>query len=140
MKTATLDYVLFKIPKSNEALELHLQHIHQSLKSDGQVICAFMTKYFNANMIEIAGKYFEEVTQSKAQKKARLMVLRNKKEVDAIAENLNVISYKDQNIKQYPGVFSSEKIDYATAFLLYNLTIPTLTENVLDFACGNGIL
>ncbi|MFD1552388.1 hypothetical protein DNU06_10850 [Putridiphycobacter roseus] len=140
LKSNALETVLFKIPKSNEAFEMYLQFIHQAIKADGRVVCGFMTKYFNAGMVTIAEKYFKDISQTKATKKARLLLLSNKKEVETPFQKLNNLTYKDLTVKQYYGVFSADKIDYATEFLLDNLTIPEQTDNVLDLACGNGII
>lgn len=48
----------------------------------------------------------------------------------------------DDNISlaQYFGVFSSEKIDPATQFLIENITFDGTEKNILDLGAGNGIL
>ena len=53
---------------------------------------------------------------------------------------LNTISFNNEEITQYFGVFSSKHIDYATQFLIENLEPPEQLETVLDLASGNGIL
>ena len=40
-----------------------------------------MTRHFTKNMLEIASSYFDTIEQSKAKKKARLLILKDKKEV-----------------------------------------------------------
>jgi 16S rRNA G1207 methylase RsmC len=134
-----LDIAYLKIPKSIGLLETYLQHIHANLSGDGKVICGFMTKYFNKNWIARAGKYFENVEQSKAKKKARLIILSGKKEVTPTS-NIENFQYHHLNLRQYKGVFSGGKVDKATNYLLENLQIPTAHKSVLDLACGNGII
>ena len=90
-------------------------------------------------MLEIAGEYFEVVEQSLSKKKARLLILSKPKNVEKKVF-INTITQEKGEIKQYFGVFSAKKIDYATQFLIENLEPPEIVETVLDLACGNGIL
>lgn len=134
-----LHVAYLKIPKSIGLLETYLQHIHANLNTDGKVICGFMTKYFNKNWLAMAGKYFENVEQSKAKKKARLIILSGKKDVTAPI-NIESFKYEQFDLQQHKGVFSSGKVDKATHYLLQNLEIPENHARVLDLACGNGII
>lgn len=134
-----VDIVLLKIPKALDLFELYLKHIHQNISDNGTVYCGFMTKYFNAGMLKVAQKYFETLTQSKAEKKARVLILSSKKEIE-LSENTESFIYQNQDIKQYKGVFSGGKIDTATDYLIKHLNIPTDAKTVLDLACGNGII
>ncbi len=132
------DIGLIKIPKSLDLFELYLGQIHKSLTENGFVICSFMTKYFTPQLIKIAEKYFEDVNQTKAHKKARLIVLKKKKA--AQYKFIHKIDYNEQIIKQYYGVFSASNIDYATQFLIDNLNVNPTENNILDLASGNGVL
>jgi 16S rRNA G1207 methylase RsmC len=99
-----------------------------------------MTKYFTSQMLDIASEYFEEVKQTLAWKKSRLLILKKgkgKKEASIINE-INISS--EEKIKQYFGVFSSKNIDFATQFLIENISINENDNRVLDLASGNGIL
>ncbi len=136
---AQLDYAILKIPKSLGLLEVYFNQIHQCLSSEGEVTCGFMTKYFNSGILKLAHKYFDHVEQTKAKKKARLLILKGKKTIEKI--NLfESFEYNNLQLKQYRGVFSSGKVDLATDFLLQNLPIPAKHDTVLDLACGNGII
>lgn len=134
-----IDLGVIKVPKSLEAFEFYLQILHKSLKENGVIICGFMTKYFTPQLLEISSKYFEEVEQSKAKKKARLLILKNKKEIDYQSVTLD-IKFGDKVYKQYPGVFSSDHIDYATQFLLEHLIVKESEIKILDLASGNGVI
>ena len=78
-KRNLVELALIKIPKSLELFELYLHQIYLSSTSETEVICAFMTKHFSTSIIKIASKYFEDVSQTRAWKKARLMILKNPK-------------------------------------------------------------
>ncbi|NOQ70633.1 MAG: methyltransferase [Crocinitomix sp.] len=134
-----LGIAYLKIPKSLALFETYLQHIHANLLDDGKVICGFMTKYFNKNWLATAGKYFENVEQSKAKKKARLIILSGKKEVTP-SNNIESFEYEHFNLEQHKGIFSAGKVDKATNYLLQNLKVPENHALVLDMACGNGII
>jgi 23S rRNA (guanine1835-N2)-methyltransferase len=130
---------LMKIPKSLGLFEMFLHHSASNMFKTGSLACGFMTRNFTKQMLEIASEYFEVVEQSLSQKKARLLILSKPKNVDK-KQFLNTISFKNEEIKQYFGVFSSNHIDYATQFLIENLEPPEIVISVLDLACGNGIL
>ena len=134
------DLVLIKIPKSLDLFRLQLDQFHESLNEDSLVVCAFMTKYFSAKILEIAEDYFEQCEQSVSWKKARLLFLKKKRKVKKI-EHLNSISYSStKEFKQYYGVFSAKKIDQATLLLIKHLDVRLGHNKILDLACGNGIL
>jgi len=135
-----IEFSLIKIPKSLDLFELFVKHSYENLSENGVVICSFMTKFFTKQYLSIAEKYFSEVTQSKAWKKSRLIILKGKKDIKTDLNLLNTIDSEWGQLKQYFGVFSSNHIDYATQYLINNYTLPNTAKNVLDFGSGNGIL
>ncbi|WP_299159837.1 methyltransferase [uncultured Tenacibaculum sp.] len=135
-----LDLVIIKIPKSLELFELFLQQIHKSAKEDVEVVCGFMTKYFSASFLKIVEKYFENIEQSKAWKKARLLILKKPKKDIEYKELVNEIFWKENVLKQYYGVFSSKSIDIGTQFFLENLKVQSNELKVIDVASGNGVI
>ena len=134
-----MDFALIKIPKSLGLFQLFLEQITRNSTDDITVTCAFMTRHFSPMMLEIAQEYFEVVEQSKALKKARLLVLSKKKKIKK-RELITSLNYKNQEYKQYLGVFSGEHIDYATQFFLDHLEIKKTDHKILDLASGNGII
>lgn len=134
-----LSCALFKIPKSLALFEMYLYHISKNANEDVVVVTAFMTRHFSAKMVEVAEKYFDNVAQSKAVKKARLLTLSKKKTIP----DLKIIESLDFNntvYKQYLGVFSSKHIDYATQFFLDHMELNSNHKCVLDLASGNGVI
>lgn len=131
---------IVKIPKSLDLFLLYLQQLTPHLSEDSKLVCAFMTKHFNTQLLDIANLFFEEVHQSKAWKKSRLLLLGKPKKTAPISI-LNEITLNDkESFKQYFGVFSAKHIDYATQFLMEHLSVPAEAEEVLDLASGNGVL
>lgn len=137
---SSIELALLKIPKSVELFELFLQQIHKASSNKIEVVCGFMTKYFSISFLKIAEVYFDEVVQTKAWKKARLLVLKKPKKITKYKELINEVEWKDEFLQQYYGVFSSGKIDIGTQFLLENLKVRSDELNVLDVASGNGII
>ncbi len=135
-----VEVALIKIPKSLELFELFLQQINKASHEKTEVICGFMTKYFSPSYIKVAEKYFEEVTQSKAWKKARLLILKAPKKEIQKKNLINTIQREDKTLQQYYGVFSSGSVDIGTQFFLENLEVKTEELKVLDVASGNGVI
>ncbi len=134
-----MDLALLKIPKSLELFHLFLEHIAHNSTEDTRVICAFMTRHFSPKLIEIAQEYFEVTEQSKAIKKARLLILTKKKKTNK-REVINNLTHNNQKYKQYWGVFSADHIDYATQFFLDHIEVDKTDKCILDLGSGNGII
>ena len=135
-----VELALLKVPKSLELFELFLKQIHKASDNKTIVVCGFMTKYFSVSFLKIAELYFEEVEQSKAWKKARLLILKNPKKLTEEKELINKIDWNEEILQQYYGVFSGGKLDVGTRFLLDNLKVHPSELKVLDVASGNGII
>ncbi len=134
-------WVLLRIPKSLDLLRLYFQQMSPALNASSRVICGFMTKYFSPQILDIAAEYFEVVEQSRAWKKSRLLVLSQPKPYQERSMIRQIALDSNQSLQQYFGVFSAHKIDWATQFLMEHLQLPDSEEfDLLDLACGNGIL
>lgn len=130
---------VMKIPKSLELFQLYLNRLSNVLESEGVVFCGFMTRNFTDGWIKLAQEYFSEVSQSRAQKKARVLVLKGPKPKDEflIKEHMDDEGHL---WKQYLGVFSSGRIDPASRFLMEHLSVPKGDVKVVDVGSGNGVL
>lgn len=130
---------LMRIPKSLGLFEFYLARLSEILDEDGVIYCGFMTKYFTSSWLKLAEKYFDNVNQSLAKKKARLLILRGPKKSD-----LNYVESFDDTEgntwKQYLGVFSSGRIDIASQFFMEHLEVPKGDIVVADVGSGNGVL
>ncbi|MFK7798349.1 MAG: class I SAM-dependent methyltransferase [Aureispira sp.] len=128
-----------KLPKSLELLQVFLQQLSAQLTPDATVVIGFMTRHFSPQLLSLASLYFEQVEQSKAWKKSRLLILKQPKPYQERTLQ-HELHWQNQLFKQYYGVFSAKHIDYASQFLLNNLPTVAPNSRVLDVACGNGIL
>ncbi|MCF6268851.1 MAG: methyltransferase [Melioribacteraceae bacterium] len=135
-----IELSIIKIPKSMDLFRLYLNQVSELLESESVIICGFMTKYFTSQMLDIAKEYFEEVEQSLAWKKSRILILSKPKQIKH-SSIINEIRLNDnKNIQQYFGVFSAKNIDYATQYLIENINIKETDNIILDLASGNGVL
>ncbi len=132
--------VLMRIPKSLDLFELFLQQSSAHLEAGGQVACGFMTKYFTPGLVAIAERYFDCVEQSRAEHKARLLILSSPKEIEHKPLIHSMDSPWGQIFKQYYGVFSSGHLDFASLFLIEHLSVSESELTILDLASGNGVL
>lgn len=137
---------VLQVPKSLDLFELYLHHMTAAASPETQAACAFQTRHFTPRLLEIAGKYAGTVTQSRAYKKARLLLLSDFKSMGPTPVKPSAIDYAGTVYQQYPGVFSASHIDYATQFLLEEWTTNSLLTaiinpgEILDVGCGNGII
>ena len=139
------DMVAMKVPKSMDLFHLFLLKAFKLSHSGTKIYCGFMTRHFTKQMFEIASRYFENVNQSLAWKKSRVLILSEPKAKVEDIHPIHTLSFSNQKeeqllFKQYFGVFSADHIDYATQFLLANLNVDASAKVILDLACGNGII
>lgn len=139
-KDICIEVGMIKIPKSMDLFELYLQHLCSHIDENSIVVCGFMTRHFTKQMITIAEKYFDNIAQSKAWKKSRLLILKGLKKHETSQSLIHHIHSSSGVIQQYYGVFSAKNIDYATQFLIQNIAVEQSVTTVLDLASGNGIL
>lgn len=138
---------LMHLPKYLDLFDWYLHDVATNRKSPMKMAVAFQTRHFTSKMLDIAGRYANEVTQSRAYKKARLLLLSDWREPEALdGLPLRQMDYNAKTYVQYPGVFSGEHIDYATQFLLdtwrtnaYLKSIPP-PGAILDIGLGNGVI
>ncbi|MCB0278521.1 MAG: class I SAM-dependent methyltransferase [Calditrichaeota bacterium] len=137
------DCVLINLPKSIDLLDYYLDLINEQLLPNSLVVAGFMTRYFTSSYIETFSRYFEQIEQSQARKKARL-IFATKVKTSRLKQHLKNVSFPFKNnelqISSFPGVFSSNRIDNGTRFLLNHLPEIVVDSTVLDLGCGSGII
>lgn len=143
---ADRELVVMQIPKSPDLFELYLAGIAATAGANRRVAAAFQTRHFTPKLLEIAERYANDVSQSRAYKKARLLLLNDLTPGKIPEELYHQVSYNNRTYYQYYGVFSAKHVDYATQFMLEEWTtnhllkgLPTPTS-ILDIGCGNGII
>ena len=138
------DIVIIKVPKSNTYLENILCNIQPHITPKTRIISAAMAKNIHTNTLKIYEKVIGETTTSLAKKKARLIFssFTNKKTSDPLKPKCFTLDIgKDEmTICNEANVYSREKLDIGTRFLLENLPHSDKYKSIIDLGCGNGIL
>ena len=135
------DLVLVRIPKTTALLDDQLAKLSIHLHARSVVVAAGMIKHMQKSAFASFEKYIGPVSTSLAVKKARLIFA----EVDesfpqAVIPGPTYYTEQDLTLLNHANVFSREQLDLGARFLLSQYAhLPDATD-VVDLACGNGIL
>ncbi len=138
-----VDIVLVKIPKSLSMLEHQLHTLHPLLTSDSLVIAAGMVKTIHRSTLALFEKIIGPTKTSLAKRKARLIF-------PQIDPNLSpgpspypksyTLEGTKYRISNHANVFSRERLDIGTRFLLQHLPQNSGDKRIVDLGCGNGVV
>jgi len=137
------DVVIIKVPKSHAYLEDILYKIQAHITAETKIISAAMAKNIHTNTLKIYEKVLGETTTSLAKKKARLIFtdFTRSPSTSPYPECFELaLEEKSFSICNQSNVFSREKLDLGTRFLLENLPHSDNYKTIVDLGCGNGIL
>lgn len=138
-----VDLVLMKIPKSSALLEDQLCRISPHLSPGAVVVAAAMSKHIHTSTLQLFERILGPTTTSLARKKARLV------ECSPAADREPATSPWPARIPtgggglvlvNHANVFSREKLDIGTRFLLDHLPAVEGPAHVVDLGCGNGVV
>ena len=136
------DWVLIKLPKSHAQLEDQLHRLKACLHKDSKIIAAAMSKNLHTQTIKLFQQLIGESHTSLAQKKARLLLSKPE-----LLDPKNSPYPKHYSLEEYglqvfnhAAVFSQQKLDIGTSFLLEHFPAKSPCENIIDLGCGNGLL
>ncbi len=142
---------LMRVPKSLELFEVYLGQVSRGATPESRLVAGFMTRHFTPRLLEVAGRYAATVTQSRAHKKARLLLLSDFHPLDgtmtrgAAEVPGKSLQLGERMYTQFYGVFSADRIDPATRFLLeqwglHRRLADLHPDAMLDIGCGNGVI
>ena len=137
------DFVLIKIPKTLALLEDQLFRLQKNMDQETRIIAAGMVKNLSKNAWNILEKLVGPTTTSLAKKKARLIYVKpDQKKALPPCPYPVYFQLEDTNYKicSHANVFSREKLDIGTRFLLKNLPFIASAEEIIDLGCGNGVV
>lgn len=134
--------VIIKIPKTLALLEDQLHSLKAHINKDTKIIAAAMTKNIHNSTLALFEKIIGTTTTSKATKKARLIFAENDMETVSDSPYPFTISEEKMhlNLVNYANVFSKDKLDVGTRFLIQNMDQCPAAEHIIDIGCGNGAL
>jgi 23S rRNA (guanine1835-N2)-methyltransferase len=135
--------VLIKVPKSLALLEDQLIRLKPLLTEHSRVIVAGMVKTMPSSLWKMLERIIGPTDTNRAQKKARLIEVSVDPQLP-LPENpyprrwtLEGTAFE---IINQSNVFSRERLDIGTRFLLQNLPHTEGPLDIIDLGCGNGLL
>ncbi|ARN75861.1 methyltransferase [Oceanicoccus sagamiensis] len=137
------DLVLIKVPKSLALLEHQLITLQPHVTEKTLVIAGGMVKYLQKSYQQLFEQYLGNTTTSLAVKKARLIFAGTEKTTQVAQSpypQQNHYQEIDLHISQHANVFSRDKLDIGTRFMLQQYQQLPSANSIVDLGCGNGIL
>jgi 16S rRNA (guanine1207-N2)-methyltransferase len=124
-------------------LEDQLIRLRPHINADTQIIIAGMVKALPANVWKLLERLIGVTSTSLAKKKARL-IFATLNENLPIVENPYPVEYQLENtdywLSNHANVFSRDRLDIGTRFFLEHLPIKPNATDIIDLACGNGVV
>lgn len=137
------DYVIIKVPKTLAFLEDFLIRLQNVITPDTQIIVAGMVKTLPSSLWKLLEKLMGETNTSLAKKKARLIFVKPRLQQKILTSTSPVyypLEKTDYSLCNHANVFSRERLDIGTRFLLAHLPYQPQAKNIVDLGCGNGVV
>ncbi len=141
--TGTFDCVIFKLPKTLSLLQHQLVQLRPHIGESTTIIAAGMIKHMSATMTHCFEELIGPTTTSLAEKKARLILPTFNSELAPNAPVLTMeypIPETPLTLYSGPNVFSQQRLDMGTRFLIEQLDQLPAPTRIVDLGCGNGAL
>ena len=139
-----IDSVLIKIPKTLAMLEYQLYALRDLLHQDSRIIAAGMARHIHGSTLKLFESIIGPTTTTRAVKKSRLILTQRDHSLKEGQSNYPG-SYElevDRNyqIINHAGLFSRDRLDAGSRFLLENMAVGEQFLRIVDLGCGNGVL
>jgi len=137
------DLVIIKIPKSLAFLQDQLARLKPAISSATIIVSAGMVKSIHTSTLKLFEKYIGSTKTSLAKKKARLIFSNVDDTIEAEASpypKSYVLEGSDYTMSNHANVFSRESLDIGTRFFLQHIPQSEKYKNIIDLACGNGVV
>jgi len=135
--------IIIKIPKNLAMLEDELYKIREACNEKTVILAAAMSKYIHSSTLKLFERIIGPTTTSLARKKARLAICKLDTELEP-GNSPYPTQYKldltNETYINHANVFSREKLDLGSRFMLEHIPQSTSYTHILDLACGNGVL
>lgn len=135
--------VIIKVPKTLALFEDQLIRLKPLLTNNSLMIVAGMAKSMPSAVWKILERIIGSTKTSRAIKKAKIIHVTVDEKLKLPANPYPVkweLEDSEFSLSNHANVFSREKLDIGTRFLLQNLPVTKGAGNVIDLGCGNGVL
>ncbi|AJQ95884.1 class I SAM-dependent methyltransferase [Gynuella sunshinyii] len=141
--TARVSLALMRIPKNNQFFGWQLKCLHHLLPVNAELWLAGMDKHITKSQFDMVADIFGPVEFLPGRKKARIWKARKTDErqhsIDLFKSGYQLDKYQ-LSMQQTPNVFSGNRPDSGSLFLLEQLTSLQGFTHIADSGCGNGLL
>ncbi|NNL00117.1 MAG: methyltransferase [Xanthomonadales bacterium] len=138
-----LDLVLIKVPKSLALFEDQLIRLKPLLTEESRVVVGGMVKTMPSSVWQTLERIIGTTRTSLARKKARLIAVSVDHQLP-LPENPYPKHWCFEGLPfeiiNHANVFSRERLDIGTRFLLQHLPATRGAQEIIDLGCGNGLL
>jgi len=137
------DLILIKIPKNLAMLEDELYRIRDHCNNNTVILAAAMSKHIHTSTLRLFERILGPTSTSLARKKARLIMTKldiSLKPGHSPYPSQYTLQNTGDTYVNHANVFSREKLDIGSRFLLEHIPQSEHYENILDLACGNGVV
>ena len=134
--------VVIRIPRQLPYFEFQLAQLAAVLATGTTVLAAGMDKHLSPHTADLLERYIGPTTRHRGRARARVFSARLKagEKPGFTGTSSYFCDPLDLELSTAPNVFSREKLDVGSRFLLANLNRLAPAERVTDLACGNGVL
>ena len=135
--------VLIKLPKTLGLLEDQLIRLRPLLNTETKILVAGMVKHMPSTVWKLLERLVGPTTTSLAVKKAKVIEVSVDMNV-AVTANPYPVRWRLENTEleliNHANVFSRDKLDIGTRFMLEHLPATEGQGDIIDLGCGNGVL
>jgi len=139
----TFDLVIIRIPKNLAMLEDQLHRLRACCHGDTHILAAAMSKHIHTSTLKLFERIMGPTTTSLARKKARLVHSTFDSRLKPGASpypGQYMLDASGDIYLNHANVFSREKLDMGSRFLLEHIPQSGEYRDIVDLACGNGVL
>ncbi|RLQ22949.1 methyltransferase domain-containing protein [Seongchinamella sediminis] len=136
------DRVFMRVPKSLPYFEYQLARLNAALPAGSRLHCAGMDKHLSPQTGDIMEQYCDQVQRHRGQRKARLFTALTSGRPAPATPALRGYYCEPAGgeLTALPNVFSGDRLDIGSRFLLQHLKQLGPAGHAADLACGNGVL
>lgn len=143
LPTKAINLVLIKVPKTLALFEDQLVKLKPLLTQSSTVIVAGMAKSMPSAVWKILENIIGPTQTSRAVKKAKVIHVTVNTKLPLPKTPYPTVwklEGSDYSLTNHANVFSREKLDIGTRFLLQHLPETEGQGDIIDLGCGNGVL
>jgi 23S rRNA (guanine1835-N2)-methyltransferase len=134
--------VAMKVPKVLAYFEYQLAVLTTVLASGTPLFVSGMDKHLSPQVASLMERYVGPTERHKGRQKARVFVaVKDQREpLPVPGDRVYFCESLSRELAAGPNVFSGENLDIGSRFLIEQLGELTAVEQLIDLACGNGVL